>query len=116
MAGLHRFIPPGTIRIVCPGAARMFGFAIHRFLAVNTQCRRWYREQSFEMDVLFTLLADAKGAFPNATKSTSGLAKLMRFPVEVRDCKSEGSGLLDFVYLIRASLYLNEVAATEHVL
>ena len=68
------------------------------------------------MDVLSAFLTYSKGAFVNTAKGLSGLPKLMRFPVEVGSCEGEVRGLLDFVYLIRASLYRNEIAATEHML
>lgn len=111
-AGLRRFMRTEEI----PFATYIFAIAIKIFLAVNTKCGPRYREESLVMDVLSTFLAHSKGSFVNTAKGLSGLAKLMRLPVEVRSCEGKVRGLLDFVYLIRASLYRNEIAATEHML
>jgi hypothetical protein len=68
------------------------------------------------MDVLPALLANPKAALLDAAEGTTSLAKLLCLTVEIRYRKSPLGGLLNLIYLIRALLYSNEIARTEHVL
>jgi hypothetical protein len=68
------------------------------------------------MDVLPALLANPKAALLDAAEGTTSLAKLLCLTVEIRYRKSPLGGLLNLIYLIRALLYSNEIAGTEHVL
>jgi len=61
--------------------------AIHGFLALYTKCSPGYRCEPLRVDVFIALLARPKAAFVYTTEGSTGVSKLVEFPVEVTNRK-----------------------------